>query len=75
MDGQDDPTIPPEDQEWAMNKMIEVHYRKLFHLTKAEMQQETMEDVMTNLQIERLLNKRQEFEEKAAKMRADRAGK
>jgi hypothetical protein len=42
------PDKPSDEQKWAINKVREYHYRKLFGLSKAQMAREPLEDVYIN---------------------------
>jgi hypothetical protein len=62
MDGTPDETIDEDDQDWAMNKLQEFVYRKMFHLTKRQMAEEPLEDIVINLKLNHIIELKQKSE-------------
>lgn len=64
----DRPLTPEE--ELAALKIQEYHYRKMFHLSKADMDAEPVEDVAFNTKIVGLLQQKKEKEHAIMEMKA-----
>lgn len=56
--------MPESDQLWAIDAIIEHRYRRMFKLSKKQMLEEPIDEVFINLEIDRLVNKKAEMEEK-----------
>lgn len=69
-DGEPDETIPEDLQFWASMKYQEFSYRKMFGLSKREMMEEPMEDVVINFKLNQLVNRKQESENAMMEERA-----
>jgi hypothetical protein len=61
-DGTRDESIDEEDQIWAMSKLEEFSYRKIFHLSKRQMAEEPLEDVVINLKLAQLTNRKTQMD-------------
>lgn len=58
--------------QWAIEKINEYHYRKEFGLSKEEMLNEPMEDVVTNSKIMEFINIKEEKSMKKAQRKHGR---
>jgi len=56
---------------WAKLKIAEFHYRKLFGLTKEEMDKELWEDFYVNREISKAIAEKEEAEIEMAKRRTN----
>lgn len=70
MDGTPDQLIEQEDQHWALSKYQEYTYRTHFHLSKEEMQNEPIDDVIINMRLMNLLAIRERREQKVAESKS-----
>lgn len=52
------PVEPTDEQRWAINKIREFNYRRLFGLSKIDMDNEPYEDFIINNEIDRLYDER-----------------
>ena len=52
------PTKPTDEQIWAIEKIEELNYRQIFGLSKAEMEDEPIDDFIINKEILRLTQKK-----------------
>lgn len=62
MDGTPDESIPEEDQLWALNAYREYRYRKMFGLSKREMAEEPLEDMIINEKLSQIVAKKQSID-------------
>lgn len=62
-DGDPDDSIDTDLQMWAMLKYQEFAYRKYFHLSKKQMDEEPIDDFAANLELMRLIEKKSESDQ------------
>lgn len=64
------PAKPKRALIWAAEKVNEYQYRQLFHLSKAEMMQEPLEDVIINSKITELIAYKEKREARKQEMKS-----